>query len=148
MEESMAMDYGSSEGNINICLVERTTFRVHCVLVSKCSHPVSQKSTKSMWEYTSFFSTQAITHSLNTSWAKQLFFFFVISTGTNTPFCPHPFVSPLCLSNLAAVSLWTLAAPAASTAGPASLPLLLSPWSPWQKSTRLVSFLGQAARLF
>lgn len=33
----------------------------------------------------------------------------------------------------AAVSHWTLAVPAASTAGPASLPLLLWPWSPWQK---------------
>lgn len=31
---------------------------------------------------------------------SQAVIFFVISTGTNTPFCPHPFVSPLCLSNL------------------------------------------------
>lgn len=58
---------------------------------------------------------------------------FLISTGTNTVL-----PSPLCFSFMfvkfkAAVSLWTLAAPAASTAGPASLPLLLLPWNPWQK---------------
>lgn len=117
---------GSSEGNTNIYLVERTTFRVHCVLTSKCNHPVCQRSTKSMWECTCFFGTQAKTRSPNTSCAKL--FLFLTSTGTN-----RVLPSPLCLSFMfvkykQAVSGWTTAA---STEGPASLPLL--PWSPWQK---------------
>lgn len=72
---------GFFKENMNICLVERTTSRVLCVLIFKCSYPVSQMSTKSTWEGTCFSGAQAITHDLSMSCAKQ---FFSLSSGLNT----------------------------------------------------------------
>lgn len=101
---------GSFEENTNICLVERTTYRVHCVLIFKCSHPVSQMSTNSMWECTCSFGTQAIT--------RQAILF---SLYWHKRFCLHLFISLLRLSHLDSwISLDTALATAA--AGPPPLP--------------------------
>lgn len=115
---------GSFEEKSNICLVERTTYQVHCVLIFKCSHPVSQMSTKSMWEWTHMLLhhtsydpqsqhklRQAIIFSLY--WHKRSFAF----TSLYLFYICHIYTAGSC---------WTLAVPATSAAGPPPLPLLLS----------------------
>lgn len=109
---------------MNICHVERVTHRVRCVLIFKCSHSASQMSTKCTWECICFFSTQAITLSLNIGCAKQSFFLLA-----QTQFLLHLFISFLCLSHLHSwISLDTVCSSNVSRRPSSSSPPAFTPW--------------------
>lgn len=89
---------GSFEEKLNICLVERTTYQVHCVLIFKCSHPVSQMSTKSMWEWMHMLLQHTSYNPQSQHKLRQAIIFF--SLLAQTQFCLHLFVPLLRLSHL------------------------------------------------